>query len=86
MKFERQNFATKSGFIEYHTNPSTGIDGKPIYSVFGGKVIARFKHSQKIRGRFITFLIKNFTVDEYLGRLAAGETPIDILKSKGFKA
>ena len=84
MNFLKQNFATKRGILEYHLNPSIGIDGNPIYSVFGGKFIARFKHTQKIRGRFITFLIKNFTVEDYLNRLDQGETPMAILESKGF--
>jgi len=86
MKFLRQNFCTKRSVLEYHRAPTKTKDGQPIFSVFGGDFIARFKHTTKIRGRFITFLIKNFTVDEYLDRLAHGETPMAILKSKGFVA
>ena len=37
-------------------------------------------------GPFMTFLRKNFTVEEYMERMDAGETPLDIVKSKGYIA
>jgi hypothetical protein len=44
--------------------------------------IARFRTAGV--GTFVTFLIKNFTVEEYLGRLAAGESPLGVAGSKGY--
>jgi hypothetical protein len=46
------------------------------------KFVARFKRGG--RGPFITFLIKNFTVEEYFSRLDGGEAPLMILESKGY--
>ena len=52
------------------------------YINYGGKFVARFKRGGK--ATFLTFLVKNFTVEEYFGRLEAGETPLKILESKGY--
>lgn len=46
------------------------------------KFVARFKRGG--RGPFLTFLTKNFTVEEYFSRLEAGEAPLTILQSKGY--
>lgn len=59
----------------------TEFSGSEIVS-YGGKFVARFKRGGK--GSFLTFLTKNFTVEEYFGRLAAGEAPLKILESKGY--
>ena len=45
--------------------------------------IARFKYVF-FQGSFKTFLAKNFTVEEYATRYKNGESPLDILESKGF--
>jgi len=52
------------------------------YINYGGKFVARFKRGGK--ATFLTFLVKNFTVEEYFDRLEAGETPLKILESKGY--
>jgi hypothetical protein len=52
------------------------------YVNYGGKFVARFKRGGK--ATFLTFLAKNFTVEEYFGRLEAGEAPLKILESKGY--
>ena len=39
------------------------------------KFVARFKYAKGSKASFLTFLTKNFTVDEYFGRLAKGESP-----------
>lgn len=46
------------------------------------KFVARFKRGGKVS--FISFLIKNFTVEEYFSRLDGGEAPLKILESKGY--
>ena len=45
--------------------------------------VARFKYSGGYK-TFMNFLIKNFTCEEYFGRLDAGESPLEVLKSKGY--
>lgn len=52
------------------------------YAVYNGKFVARFKRGG--RGSFLTFLCKNFEVEEYFSRLDAGEAPLKILESKGY--
>ena len=49
---------------------------------YAGDFVARFKYGGG--ADFKRFLIKNFTVEEYFGRLADGELPLPILESKGF--
>jgi hypothetical protein len=71
-KFQREKFSVSRGYIEYY-----------VYGV-GYKFVARFKYRTGDAGPFITFLIKNFTVEEYFSRYEAGEHPLPILESKGF--
>ncbi len=52
------------------------------YAHYNGKFVARFKRGH--RGSFLTFLCKNFTVEEYFSRLDADESPLLILESKGY--
>ena len=51
-------------------------------ATYNGKFVARFKRGG--RGSFLTFLCKNFTVEEYFSRLDGGEMPLKILESKGY--
>jgi hypothetical protein len=48
------------------------------------KFVARFKYAKSSRPSFLTFLTKNFTVEEYFSRLEKNEAPLDIARSKGF--
>jgi hypothetical protein len=52
------------------------------YINYGGKFVARFKRGGK--ASFLSFLTKNFSVEEYFGRLDAGESPLKILESRGY--
>jgi len=52
------------------------------YAMYNGKFVARFKRGG--RGSFLTFLCKNFTVEEYFSQLDAGEAPLKILETKGY--
>lgn len=54
------------------------------YVTYNGKFVARFKYAKSGAGSFITFLIKNFTVEEYFDRMAAGEAPLKIVEDKGY--
>jgi hypothetical protein len=51
-------------------------------ATYNGRFVARFKRGG--RGPFLTFLVKNFTVEEYFAQLEAGMAPLKILESKGY--
>jgi hypothetical protein len=73
-KFDKELFNYSGGFLMYGQYPD-----RP-------KFVARFKYKGGNRAGFQSFLIKNFTVDEYFGRLDANETPVGILESRGYVA
>jgi len=74
MKFERAKF-DKGMYLNYYR-----VEGeRPVF-------VARFKYRRSDQAGFITFLIKNFTVEEYFDRMANDESPLDILESKGYLA
>lgn len=62
----------------------TGFDLYGGYLTYNRQFVARFKYQRGGAGSFKTFLIKNFTVEEYFARLEAGESPLKIVESKGF--
>lgn len=70
-QFTKDNLDIDSEFIHYRD-----LDGKRHF-------IARCKYGRS-KGSFVTFLKKNFTVEEYLTRLNSGEYPLPILESKGY--
>lgn len=72
MNFERAKFE-KGMYLNYQRT-----EGER--SVF----IARFKYRRSDQAGFISFLIKNFTVEEYFERMENGESPLNILESKGY--
>jgi hypothetical protein len=74
--FTKENLVRSGHYVHY--SPS-GNSYSPD-AVF----VARFKHARGSVGPFMTFLRKNFTVEEYFARRDAGESPLPIVKSKGF--
>ena len=70
-KFIKDKFYINGMYVDYN------IDGK-------SKFVARFKHQPRTKNTFITFLVKNFTVEEYFTRMDAGEAPLAIVMSKGY--
>lgn len=60
------------------------FDAAGEYVYYEGKFVARFKHMPRSKGSFITFLVKNFTVEEYFAARAADVAPLNILKDKGY--
>ena len=70
--FKKENFNYFGGYLTYKLN-----EGER------DKFVARFKYVI-FQGAFKKFLIKNFTPEEYFTRLDNDETPLGILKSKGF--
>ena len=74
--FLRQNFSFWGGYLCYHN------DG--ILHHASEQFVARFKYNRKRKASFLTFLIKNFTQEEYFSGLANGETPLGMLEAKGY--
>lgn len=54
------------------------------YVHYNGQFVARFKHKPGSKGSFITFLIKNFTVQEYFAAMDSGLAPLQIVEAKGY--
>ena len=50
---------------------------------YNNEFVARFKHTPRDKGPFVTFLIKHFEVEEYF-ELRKTLTPILVLKTKGY--
>lgn len=73
-KFVKDQFHG-SEYVEYFMQPL------PL-TLEDRKFVGRFKRGGK--ASFISFLIKNFTVEEYFARIDAGEAPLSILESKGY--
>ena len=71
-KFNKELFNYSGGYLTYGQYPD-----RP-------KFVARFKYKGGDKAGFQSFLLKHFTVEEYFGRLAAGEAPLTILESKGY--
>ena len=60
------------------------FSGTEYVNYVDGRFVARFKYAKGGKASFLTFLTKNFTVEEYFARLSAGESPLAILQSKGY--
>lgn len=71
-KFIKENMFVGKGYKAYTTY------------LFNGKQEFIARHCTSGAAGFASFVMKNFTVEEYLGRLAAGESPLDVVKSKGY--
>ena len=73
-RFDRKEFHYHGGYLTYGT-PWTNES----------KFIARFKYgATRNKPSFLSFLIKHFSQEEYFARHEAGESPLEILKSKGY--
>ena len=72
-KFQKELFSYNGGYLMYG-------NGYPERAKF----VARFKYRGGDRAGFMSFLIKNFSPEEYFARLDANETPVAILESKGY--
>jgi hypothetical protein len=54
------------------------------YVTYEGKFVARFKHVRSNKSGFISFLVKNFSVEEYFAAMERGNAPATILETKGY--
>lgn len=75
-KFNRDQFEYSGGYLTYKMEPT--------HYASRGRFVARFKRTGRDKPGFVSFLIKNFTVEEYFDRYEAGEAPATILESKGY--
>lgn len=72
-KFRKAQFEYFGGYLHYITDAQER------------KFIARFKHCPRDRVGFVSFLSKNFTVEEYFNSLEVEKkTPVKILEEKGY--
>jgi hypothetical protein len=69
--FVKQNFYINGDYVDYNIGDKS-------------KFVARFKYAKGGKASFVSFLIKNFSVEEYFSRLENQETPIGILETKGY--
>ena len=53
------------------------------YVKYDGKFVARFKYAKAGAGSFITFLIKNFSVEEYFAALEKAP-PLSVVCARGY--
>lgn len=77
-KFAKETLHNDGGYLMYHPN---GV-GKTEWA--DRKFVARFKYAKDGAGSFKTFLIKNFTVEEYFAAYDAGVAPLKIVEAKGY--
>jgi len=75
--FTKDTLLNAGGYIMYaplgHMTPHTDR-----------KFVARFKDGRSGAASFVTFLIKNFTVEEYFAQIDAGVPPLKILEIRGY--
>jgi len=69
----------QGALTEYYVEPCHPTRLGTAKSAF----IARFKYRKPWK-TFVNFLVKNFTVEEYLTRMNDGESPQGIMESKGY--
>ena len=74
MKFTKNNLFSSAGWIEVHIK----INGK-----WDRKFVARCRNHSHA-GSFMTFLKKNFTIEEYFEAYDSGIPPLKILETKGY--
>lgn len=73
MKFEKANFTYFGGYLNYRMPDGTN------------QFIARFKYGKNAKPTFLTFLIKNFAVEEYIELLEIQKkAPLEILRDRGY--
>ena len=72
-KFNRDFFNTHGGYVTYCA------PGSP------SRFVARFKYGKDGMAGFISFLIKNLSVEAYFDHYDAGNAPLEILQHYGYE-
>jgi hypothetical protein len=82
-EFVKERFCRRNGlYLAYRLDESSPHYDPREKDV--GKYVANFVYEQGNINHYRAFLMKNFTVEEFFDRMAAGETPCEIAESKGF--
>lgn len=88
--FNRKDFSYHGGYLMYEGDCGrfTKYYAEPCHATRLGtaksEFVARFKYCKKDKPGFLTFLINNFTVEEYFAALEAGYSPAPILEARGY--
>tara|TARA_B100001094_G_C17556970_1_gene496500 strand:- start:63 stop:401 length:339 start_codon:yes stop_codon:yes gene_type:complete len=97
-KFQKDQFRWDGTYLHYMGRHTKSVNWDELYpdchpsnvGVNKMEFIARFKYGRKPYKTWINFLVKNFTVEEYVEltkncHMSNGMTPLAAMKSKGFK-
>lgn len=92
--FKKEDFCWDGMYLVY--NGDMGVHGVYYFSNMSGGChparhgtqhdlfIARFKHGRKNWKTWVNFIVKNFTVDQWVEMQKANVSPVDAMKSAGF--
>lgn len=98
-KFNKEDFSYHGGYLMYEGDAGrfNQYFEQPCHPTREGMVkplfVARFKYSAKDKGRFLTFLIKNFTAEEFFAACNTENpenafkntfAPATVLEAKGY--
>ena len=99
--FKRDDFEYSGGYLMFHGDAGKYQeyygDGENVHPTRRNKpkamFVARFKYSSRDKARFLTFLIKNFTVEEFFNAVNTPNpcnpwnnpfSPAPVLEAKGY--
>jgi len=92
MNFDKDKFNWDGMYLPYEGEQGVyttyyGENGERCHPTrFGlpkAAFIARFKYNRAWKS-WVNFMVKNFTVEEYLGALERDESPLNIMMGKGY--
>jgi len=91
-KFNRDDFEYSGGYLMYEGDCGDFAqyydNSESTHPTRRGtqrsRFIARFKYSGRDKARFLSFLIKNFSVEQYFAAYDAKHSPATILEAKGY--
>lgn len=92
--FDKELFNYHGGYLTYTGKHTLSKNFEEVYNVerlhpdnVGRHVdtfIARFKYNQRPWKKWVNFICKNFTCEEWVNLVESGMTPSEIIESKGY--
>ncbi len=92
--FDKELFNYHGGYLTYTGKHTLSKNFEEVYNVerlhpdnVGRHVdtfIARFKYNQRPWKKWVNFICKNFTCEEWVNLAESGMTPSEIIESKGY--
>ena len=74
--FTKQNLVMSGDSVFYQPHADSFWEGR--------KFVARFKHRGPVtKAKFLSALIKHYTVESYFSRMEAGDAPLRVLMDDG---